>query len=67
MRIFRLFNNKNQIITKSNKTNIYMGLADAKRSLIQFLRHQKPSKTQLKSEDCQIVEYDLVEKDLHHV
>lgn len=44
-----------------------MGLADAKRSLIQFLRHQKPSKTQLKSEDCQIVEYDLVEKDLHHV
>jgi hypothetical protein len=67
MRIFKLFNNLGEIITRSNKSNTYFRLADAKRGLIQFLRHQKPNKPKLKGEDCFIQEYELVSKDTHRI
>jgi|688.fasta_scaffold274846_2 hypothetical protein len=66
MRIFKLFKTDGTlIIHRTNKLGLYTSLKNAKIALIQFLRKNKHK--DIKSEDCYIMEYDLVEKDKHRV
>ncbi len=66
MRIFKIFKTDGTLISpRTNKTGIYTSLKSAKIALIQFLRKNKHK--DVKSEDCYITEYDLVEKDRHRV
>ena len=69
MRIFRIFrvSDGTQITTRNNRYNLYTRLVDAKVALKNFLRHQKPNKPKIDSEDCIIIEFDLVEKDRHGI
>ena len=64
--IFRLFQDGNQIQTRSNKDNIYMSLKNAKIALKNYLArvNKKASQKnmQIKAEDCEIIGFDLVEK-----
>lgn len=66
MRIFKIFRTDGTLISqRTNKSGLYTSLKNAKISLIHFLRQNKHKN--IKSEDCYIVEYDLVEKDRHRV
>lgn len=65
--IFRLFQDGNQIQTRSNKDNIYMSLKNAKIALKNYLTRVNKKKVfqkdmQIKAEDCEIIGFDLVEK-----
>lgn len=64
--IFRLFQDGNQIRTRSNKDNIYMSLKNAKIALKNYLNRVNKKvlqkDMQIKAENCEIIGFDLVEK-----
>lgn len=64
--IFRLFQDGNQILTRSNKDNIYMSLKNAKIALKNYLNRVNKKvlqkDMQIKAENCEIIGFDLVEK-----
>lgn len=68
MRLFKIFNRSVEIRTKSNRDNLYTSVKNAKNALIQYLRWTnrkiKDKNLQLKTEDCSIKEYELVETNI---
>jgi hypothetical protein len=75
MRVFKLFSRNEEVRTRSNRGNIYHSLPNAKTALRLFVKsvnakaakRLEPKHEQLKFEECCIVEYDLVEKDIHRL
>lgn len=71
MRIFRLFNHKDQIKTRKNKDNVYTDLTEAKWELKLYLkrvnRRVMDKNSQVKDTDCSIIEYELVQTNTFHL
>lgn len=72
MKIFLIRNKMGEIVTsKNNKEGVYVRLKGAKTGLRQHLmkvnKRIKDKNLQEKSENYTIVEYDIVQKDIHRL
>lgn len=64
--IYRLYQDGNQITTRSNRDNIYLSLKNAKSALKNYLnwvnKKVYDKNLQIKAEQCHIVCFELVER-----
>jgi hypothetical protein len=69
MRVFKLFHQDDEIKTRANMNNIYMSMSLAKKVLRAYLARMNKKilnkNLQFKYENCKILEYELVLKEIH--
>ena len=69
MRVFKLFHQGDEIKTRANMNNVYMSMSLAKKALRVYLTRMNKKilnkNLQFKHENCKILEYVLVLKEIH--
>jgi hypothetical protein len=69
MRVFKLFHQGDEIKTRANMNNLYMSISLAKKALKAYLGRVNKKivdkNLQFKYENCKILEYELVLKEIH--
>lgn len=69
MRIYRLFHNDYPLVGR-DKNHLYFALGAAKtaaKNYVKLKNKRLPKNQKIHFEDMQIVEYDLVEKEIHPI